>query len=269
MLLLWCFGITLLAERPDETRHLQSSRASFALPGPTATATVAATLEKQWKTRSGRKVFGSMEKLQKTIHLTSLSVLCAMKGNDGISDEEVIEAIRVAVRTLQFADQAALEGWSKSDSRAMEPVLRLPSKISQMNMNPAVQLEAICFYATIARKGNLALEVVTQYERCLANIASLVDVDCLDETLSISLPMFAVSALSRSVGDPLIATATNGTNVCPSIGRRGSGHMYLARGRPPLVKLHYASRANHENPAQIRLPPGQSLIRSSFRGATD
>ncbi|KAF2823298.1 hypothetical protein CC86DRAFT_328478 [Ophiobolus disseminans] len=176
LLLLWCFGIVLLAEHPAQNRLPQNAESTLGQP-------------KQWSTKSGRKVFGSVEKLQhKTMYLTSLSVIWALKSN---VEEEATEAIRVAFRTLQCIDRATLQAWPRSSKQAQDIFSKLLSKIFHVDITPAVQIEAIAFYATIAGEGNLPTSIVAQYERCLGEIPSLVNTDCLEETLTISLPLFA------------------------------------------------------------------------------
>lgn len=191
MLLLWCFGIVLLAEYPGEAEPLQSAESTFGQLKPTGTS----ALKRQWKTRSGRKVFGSVEKLHKTMYLTSLSVIWALKDDVGMSEVEATEAVRVAFRTLQCVDRATLHAWPRSSTQAKDVFSKLLSKVSHAGVTSALQLEAVAFYATIAGKGNLPLELVARYERCIGEIANLVDADCLGETLTISLSLFAVSLM--------------------------------------------------------------------------
>lgn len=193
MLLLWCFGIVLLAEHPEDIGAVQSPQSSSDQPVSTP------NLEQQWKTASGRKLFGSTSGLYKTINLTYLSVIWATKGDVGVTDVEAIEGIRIAMRTLRFVSRDIREGWPKSSALAKNTFPKLPSKILRPGVCPAIQLEALCFYAMIAGANHLLAEVVTQYEDCLTKIASLADADSLDETLSVSLPLFAVSLQSRLV----------------------------------------------------------------------
>lgn len=191
MLLLWCFGIVILAEHPEGFSDSQN----FGLDQPTSTA----GLEKQWKTASGRKLFGSPSGLYKTINLTYLSVIWATKGDVGVSDVEAIEGIRIAVRTLHFVDNEARAGWPNSSALAKNIFPKLPAKVLREGIHPAVQLEALCFYAMIAGPGNLPVEIVTQYQRCLATLEELADADSLREILLVSLPIFAVSGTSRTL----------------------------------------------------------------------
>ena len=193
MLLLWCFGIVILAEHPEEFSESQN----FGFDQSTSTA----GLEKQWKTASGRKLFGSPNGMHKTINLTYLSVIWATKGDVGVSDAEAIEGIRIAVRTLRFVDAEARAGWPNSSALAKNIFPKLPAKILREGNNPAVQLEALCFFAMIAGANNLPMEIVTQYQRCLATLEDLADSDALREILPVSLPIFAVSKLLDTDSD--------------------------------------------------------------------
>jgi len=193
MLLLWCFGIVILAEHPEEISVSQN----FGLDQPTSTA----GLEKQWKTASGRKLFGSPNGMYKTINLTYLSVIWATKGDVGVSDAEAIEGIRIAVRTLRFVEIEARVGWPGSSALAKNIFPKLPAKIVREGINSAVQLEALCFFAMIAGANNLPMEIVTQYQRCLATLEDLADPDALREILLVSLPIFAVSQLLDTNSD--------------------------------------------------------------------
>lgn len=185
MLLLWCFGIVILVEHPEKFDEPLDS--GFEQPASTA------GLETQWKTASGRKLFGSTNGLYKTINLTYLSVIWAIKGDVGVTDAEAIEGIRIAVRTLQFVDREARESWSSSSALAKNIFPKLPVKILRPGISPAIQLKASCFYAMIAGPNNLPLELVIQYQHCLATLENLAGADSLREILSASLPIFAVS----------------------------------------------------------------------------
>jgi hypothetical protein len=192
MLLLWCFGIALLAEYPN---GVEGMNPPSSLERP---ATVdSAWPEKQWKTSSYRRLFGSASKLNKTIQMTYMSVIWATKGDVGVSDEDAIEGIRIAVRTLRVVDRAALQGWPKSSAIARNTVSKLADKVLRTDINPVIQLEALSFYATVAGEGNLPREVVTNYEWCLTGMANLIDADCHEETLSWSLQLFSVSDLAH------------------------------------------------------------------------
>jgi hypothetical protein len=187
MLLLWCFGIVLLAEYPGETSSSQNLQAGSVVCPATATC------EKQWRTASGRKLFGSTTWLYKTINLAYLSVIWATKGDVGVSDEEAIEGIRIAICTLRNVDQEALRSWPYSSPAARNTFTKLPLKLSRVDINPTIQFEALCFYAMIAGKGKSPADVVAQYELCLTQVTSLADTDYLGESLSVSLPVYSVS----------------------------------------------------------------------------
>ncbi|KAF3040261.1 hypothetical protein E8E12_003734 [Didymella heteroderae] len=204
MLLLWCFGIVILAEHPDEFSESQI----FGLNQPTSTA----GHEKQCETASGRKLFGSPNGVYKTINLTYLSVIWATKGDVGVSDAEAIEGIRIAVRTLRFMDIEARTGWSNSSALAKNIFPKLPAKILRGAINPAVQLEALCFFAMSAGANNLPMEIVTQYQRCLATLEDLADPGALREILLVSLPIFAPQmqdSLFRTVLSDLLDTCVS------------------------------------------------------------
>lgn len=187
MLLLWCFGIVILAEHPEDFNDSQG----FALEQPTS----AADPEKQWKTTSGRKLFGTPNGMYKTINLTYLSVIWATKGDVGVSDAEAIEGIQIAVRTLRFMDAEVRAGWPNSSALAKNIYPKLPAKILREGIDSVVQLEALCFFAMIAGANNLPMETVIQYQRCMATLEDLTEPDALREILLMSLPIFAVSLL--------------------------------------------------------------------------
>jgi hypothetical protein len=187
MLLLWCFGIVLLAEQDREARELHNPGAGFDQPISTPKS------EKQWQTASGRKLFGSTNGMYKTINLTYLSVIWATKGDVGVSDTIAIEGIQIAIKTLGSVGQDVRIGWPNSSALARNIFPKLPSKILRTSISPTIQLEALCFYAMIAGTGNLPPELVAQYEECLKTILNLGDAESLDQNLSISLSLFAVS----------------------------------------------------------------------------
>ncbi|KAJ8111954.1 hypothetical protein OPT61_g5568 [Boeremia exigua] len=205
MLLLWCFGIVILAEHPEELSDTD-------YVGPTRSKT-STGLERQWKTASGRKLFGTTNGIYKTLNLTYLSVIWATKGDVGVSDTEAIEGIRIAVRTLRFVDVEARAGWPSSSALAKNIFPKLPAKILREDIHPTVQLEALCFFATIAGATNLPIEIVAQYQDCLARLEGRVDVGCLYEILAISLPIFAPqmqdSLLRTLLSDTLDACITS------------------------------------------------------------
>jgi hypothetical protein len=218
MLLLWCFGIVIIAEHPEDFGDLQDC--GLKQPVPTA------NLEKQWKTASGRKLFGSTNGLYKTINLTYLSVIWATKGDVGVPDAEAIEGIRIAVRTLRFVDREARECWPTSSTLARSIFPKLPAKFARADIDPVVQLEALCFYAMIAGANNLPMDVVTQYQSCLTNLEDLADADSLRETLSVSLPLFAVSERSIICLIQLTRRASIARWVIPDVAFRDARRMH-------------------------------------------
>jgi len=193
MLLLWCFGIVILAEHPEEFANLNNSEMNR--------SESTASLEKQWKTASGRKLFGSPSGIYKTINLTYLSVIWAAKGDVGVSNDEAIEGIRIAIRTLRFVDTETRVGWPSSSALAKNIFPKLPAKILREGIDQIVQLEALCFYATIAAASNLPPEISSQYQACLSRLDEISDAEYLHEILLVSLPIFAVSATADNHHD--------------------------------------------------------------------
>lgn len=135
MLLLWCFGIIILAEHPHQVGLASAPLSSFDPKRPEPVC------ERQWKTASGRKLFGSSRGLHKTINLTYLSVIWACKGGVGVSDVEAIEGIRIAVRTMQVVNEGVRQAWPSSGQLALDIAPKLPSKILRQGINSTVQLE--------------------------------------------------------------------------------------------------------------------------------
>jgi hypothetical protein len=191
MLMLWCIGIVLLVEQTYETIEQQRPQLSM--------DTASETSKKHWRTAAGRKMFGDDSRTSKTISLSNVNVIFAMKGDVGVLDEDAIEGIRIAVRTLRCVDKAVLRGWPRSSSLAKGTFKKLPDKIMRPDINAAVQLEALCFYSMVAGEGNIPSNIVTQYERCVTDVANLVHSDHLGETLLSSLPVYTVSALTYSM----------------------------------------------------------------------
>lgn len=189
MLLLWCFGIVLLVEYPEGIRGSQAQRSDQTRRMPSA--------KKEWQTASGQKLFLGSASLYRTITLASLSVIWAIKGGVGVSDEEAMEGIRIASRVLGVIEQDVRENWSRSDSRAKGTFLKLVEKIERIDTNTAICFEAAGFHALIVGSNGLQPTSVTQYEQCLTHIVSSVAGHHMEESLSESLPLFAVSARLR------------------------------------------------------------------------
>jgi len=179
MPLLWCFGIVILAEHPE-------------LVGKSDASSDFSTVE--WATSSGRKIFGTASGCLKTVTLACLTVIWATKGGVGVSDDEAVEGIRIAVRTLQLIDQQLLEQWHSSDSSGMVKNLipKLLEKIQRSGINPAVQLEALHFLAMILGSKQPHQDVVALYAAALTNLAHLGDANSFGESIALSFPIFAV-----------------------------------------------------------------------------
>lgn len=144
------------------------------------------------------------------MNLTYLSVIWATKGDVGVSDTEAVQGIQIAVRTLRFIDTEARAGWPSSSGLARNIFPKLPAKILREGICPMVQFEALCFYALIAGANNLPTDIVTQYQCCLSSLEDLTEADLLQEVLSVSLPIFAVSQIK--VLD--VKTANTGSLKC-------------------------------------------------------
>ncbi|KAF1913649.1 hypothetical protein BDU57DRAFT_502327 [Ampelomyces quisqualis] len=225
MLMLWCFGIALLAEPWSETTVTRNPRLDV--------ERTAVTSKTQWKTASGHKMFGSLDRIHKTISLTYLSVIFAIKDDEHVSDEDAVEGIRIAIRTLQCVDRTALKEWPKSSPLAKGTFTKLPLKILRTNINPAVQFEAMCFYALVAGEGNLPADIVTQYERCLTNVAHVVHSDRLGETFLLSLPIY-IPQMQQSSVQTLLAGIFDAC-TSPSNTRQMSAHTVLAEKITTLI----------------------------------
>lgn len=128
MLLLWCFGIAILAEHPQDVGKKRNPTSSLARPT-------------EWKTASGRKLFGSSSGLGKAINLTYLSVIWASKGDVGVSDTEAVEGIRIATRTMQLVDKDLRESWPNSTSITRNTSPKLLAKVMRRGIDPGVKLE--------------------------------------------------------------------------------------------------------------------------------
>ncbi|KAH7126902.1 hypothetical protein B0J11DRAFT_526725 [Dendryphion nanum] len=185
MLLLWCIGIILLAEHPDSAEDTAGS----------STAVTSGALEtisgKQWSTASGQKLFGSIKGLEKTINLITLSVIWASKGDVGVSDADAAEGIRIANRVMHLVDLNTRKCWRQSSPLARSALLKLPTKILRNDIDPAVQLESMAFYAIIAAGEALSPEIIAQFESALLRISVIqLDAQSLRSVLTRALPLF-------------------------------------------------------------------------------
>jgi hypothetical protein len=256
MLMLWCFGIVLLAENASETVEQQRLRSSR---GVTPTAS-----KKHWTTASGRKMFGDNGKISKTISLTYLSVIFATKGEEDVPDEDAVEGIQIAIRTLQHVDLAVLREWPRSSSLAKGTFTKLPDKILRSNINPAIQLEALCLYSMVAGEGKLSSDIVAQYERCLTTVADLAHSDRFGQTLSVSLPVYSVSIFAHSVMMFLTVPATMAGRLCSVVARQDFGLVCSKRRVSLFGQLHNSRRKDHNRVTQLRLSSEHDSICSNF-----
>ncbi|CAI6337728.1 unnamed protein product [Periconia digitata] len=174
--MLWCFGLAILAEHPG----------AFCDDSNDGRSLIATGLE--WRTKAGRKIF---EHGHKTVNLAYLNVLWATKGGVGVADDEAIEAIRIASRTLQFVEQQTREAWPLSDPRASHIFAKLPSKLLHTEIDAVVRLEALRFYALVAERNKIPPGLVDEYAKSIARTCSVADTHALKECLSMSLPSFA------------------------------------------------------------------------------
>jgi hypothetical protein len=174
-----CFGLTILMEHPEAFGNGKLPVASIF----------------QWKTKSGKKLFGgeTIDHIYKTISVNSTSVVWLTNEEEGVSDMEALDGIRIANRTLQFVEQQTRIRWATSRKTAPNILSKLPQKIQRKNMDSVVQLEALCFYAITAGTSRLSPELTAEYSSALCKVMSVADTCFLQECLSVSLPLFAVS----------------------------------------------------------------------------
>ncbi|KAF1947307.1 hypothetical protein EJ02DRAFT_139704 [Clathrospora elynae] len=166
MLVLWTCGIVLFAEHPEATP-------------------------------SGQKLFGSTKKLYKTIYITALNVLWALR--DEVVDDDAVEGIRIASKVLQFIGQDVRDRWPKSDHLSEKLFERFPSKLEGSGASQPILFEALCFYAMLAGPKHLPREVVARYEQFLLDLACLADPSSVAVSLSVSLPIYAAHIQESTV----------------------------------------------------------------------
>ena len=106
MLLSWVCGIVFATEHPEGITGMQTASAS---EQPVSTE----SLQQQWKTVSGQKLFGSMSYLYKTISLVCTNVMKIIY--NGATDDDAAEVIRIASRVLQFVDQDVKDSWARQE----------------------------------------------------------------------------------------------------------------------------------------------------------
>ncbi|KAF2205123.1 hypothetical protein GQ43DRAFT_67769 [Delitschia confertaspora ATCC 74209] len=189
VLWLWCFGLVILAEYPEESGRMQST--SSILPPQTAVQRNDGS-EKKWRTSAGRKLFGSAGSMLKTINLISLNVILACKANPGISDNEAMEGIRIAMKTLQAINVDVRQHWLDRSPLGKSVPAKLMGKLIGRDIHPGVQLHGICFLALLLNGQNLPHQLTSLYQKALLALPQL-DLEPVDlrETLSASLTLFA------------------------------------------------------------------------------
>lgn len=190
MLLLWCFGIVLLAERsPSDIGTSVGSIAESASCSPTASQEHS---ESKWKTPAARKLFGSAKSQMKTLTMTVLSVIWACKGEVGVSNADAIEGIRIAIKTVEAIDIEIRRSWPTSSTFAKSMFHKVIEKALRDGIHPSVQLEVFAFLAVIAGEEKLPTEVHKKYKTTLENITHLaIDNQQVAQSLTISLPKYA------------------------------------------------------------------------------
>ncbi|KAF2653944.1 hypothetical protein K491DRAFT_495044 [Lophiostoma macrostomum CBS 122681] len=194
---LYAFGVAVLIERLNDSVH------------------------HEWRTKSGQKLFGSLKNVHKTLQLTYLNVVWVFNKDCDISAYEAAEGIRIATRVILPVDKSTREKWPTSDRIARGIFPKLPEKVLRENIDPVVQIEALCFYATIAGEDNLPADIVAQYEATLLELSRLqMNMDKLRETLSDSLPVYAPQLKPSTICQLLAqilhssASTTNTQDLC-------------------------------------------------------
>ncbi|KAK7188732.1 hypothetical protein DPSP01_005636 [Paraphaeosphaeria sporulosa] len=192
MLLLWCFGIAILAEHPELLDNKPGAHEGL------RDGTVNKDLSVEWVTAAGRKLFESPHACKKTINLACLSVIWAIRDGSSVPDDEAVQGIRIATRALQLVDQRTLEHWATADMNSINTISKLWEKIQRCEVKPTVQREALCFYAVVGGPNKLSPVVVETYEAALVNLKGWSTMET-QTSLSFSLPLFADRMQQASV----------------------------------------------------------------------
>lgn len=188
MLLSWVCGIVFATEHPEGITGMQTASAS---EQPVSTE----SLQQQWKTVSGQKLFGSMSYLYKTISLVCTNVMKIIY--NGATDDDAAEVIRIASRVLQFVDQDVKDSWARQDQTTRTLFKKFPEKIAGLDPSSSLTLEALSFLVVLSGSRDLPQGLVERYEACISNISCIVDPESVSELLSVSLPLFAVRTLYK------------------------------------------------------------------------
>jgi hypothetical protein len=91
-------------------------------------------------------------------------------------------------------DQNLLEQWATTDKNGLSTMSKLWEKIQRCDAKPALQREALCFYAVLGGPSKLSPAVVGVYEAALLNMEGWFAMET-QNSLSFSLPLFAVSVI--------------------------------------------------------------------------
>jgi predicted nucleic acid-binding Zn-ribbon protein len=209
LLLLWCYGIIILAGVPEALLCQSDQSTNFA---------------KQWKTTSARRLFETPKGLKKSIDLNFISVIWVMKEEVGVSDEDAIEGIKIATRAMRLVDESTKAKWLKSTDIARQSVAKLADKILRSGMNPCVRFAGLCFYATMTGGNDLPEELVTEYESLLLRLKELEsDPEALRETLESSLPLYAPRVQESTIRQLLVKILESSTSSKHSSELRNTG----------------------------------------------
>jgi predicted nucleic acid-binding Zn-ribbon protein len=188
MLLLWCFGIIIIAECPEDVSSGNG---------------LAAEPTKQWTTASARRLFE--KQVLKTIDLTCLNVIWVTKEDVNVSENDVVEGIKIATRAMRFVDKSTRAKWLNGTDTARRCMAKLISKIQRPGIDPCVKFEALCFYATMAGAQGLREELVTEYLSLLLGLQNLEsDPETLRDTLLNSLPLYARELSQSTIAQLLV-----------------------------------------------------------------
>jgi hypothetical protein len=110
-----------------------------------------------------------------------------------VAEDEAVEGIRIASRVLQAIDRDIIDSWPGSDPKCNTVFEKFPSKIQGLSASSPILFEALSFYAVLSGSKPMSREIVALYESSMSELACISDPDRVSETLSVSIPNFAVS----------------------------------------------------------------------------
>ena len=183
MLLLWVYGIVLIVEHPEGIQSMQKSTAS---EQPVSTQ----SLMQQWTTTAGQKLFGSTKNVQKSIQMTCLNVLWLLKAR--VEDDETAEGIRIASRIMHHIDQDVKDSWLTYEKN-VALFNKCRSRIEESALSSSVHLVALSFFGELSGSSGLPNSIAKHYVSSISKASGTANTDIFAETLSVSLPRFAVS----------------------------------------------------------------------------